>query len=122
MASLGMGDTISLFFAQKLGCLSPCVCWSKHRKLLKMLEKGNDKVEDSMDMAKHIMKSRNSTILLEHSLLSKQIKMQMKTNKRNVIDLEEGNDQPYIMANLDRSAALRKSVYMNFNNTSEMVD
>jgi hypothetical protein len=68
-ASFAMRNTIYLYFSSKfdyIWTIFPCTCWSMCGELHEMLENGTDKDEGSKDMAKHIMKFRNSMILFEH--------------------------------------------------------
>jgi hypothetical protein len=99
-------DRIALYFAHSMGSLFPKKCWSKRKKLLKMLEEGNDKVEASMDLAHHITKFRNNKILLENSLLTKEVRKHLKAYRSNIINLDsedEENDEIKMLGDEARS-------------------
>jgi hypothetical protein len=50
-------------------------------------------VEASMDLAKHIIKFRNSKVLLKNALGTKEVKKLLREHKCNVLELDSGDEE-----------------------------
>ena len=83
-------DSVCLYYAQLLGkyfCFG--MCWSKINKMKKTFNVGYERLNEEMDLIQIIKTIRDLKVLLKHFSHFQEIESSIKSNKYNVIELEE---------------------------------
>lgn len=85
-----MVDKVLLFLALKLGsCFPLFACWKRGRKFKKMYETGQERLEKELNIVKILRSLRFIKILMKNSLMSPQVKFEIKHSGKNLIVLDE---------------------------------
>lgn len=82
-------DNFSLFMANFLGCLCPISKWPKIEKYRKIYDETTDRIETELNIVKIIKNLKDIKILMKASLLTPELKQQIRHNERYLIDLED---------------------------------
>ena len=67
-------DNLYLYVTKALGCDCFDKIWSKRKKLTKLYEKGQDKLETQLNILKIIKSLRNLKILMNNSMMTVKVK------------------------------------------------
>ena len=75
MVSLSKKDRLYLFLSIRMGSCFPCKkSWKKMKKLQRLYEEGNDRIESELNIVKFMNNIRNFKIVLKHSLMDPKVK------------------------------------------------
>ena len=81
-------DNLRLFLANSLGGLFCDCCWGKKRKMQRLYEEGQDRIETELDLVKLMKNLRNMKVLMRNSLMNKQVKFDILHSYKNLINLD----------------------------------
>ena len=93
-------DKVLLYLSNKLGRCFPRSCWPERKKFTKVFEKGAERIDQELNIIYFMNNLRNLKILLKNSLMKDpEIRMKIKHDEKNLIDLDESTDGPPSDAN-----------------------
>lgn len=93
-------DKILLYLSNKLGCCFPGACWPDRKKFTKVFEKGAERIDQELNIIYFMNNLRNLKILLKNSLMKDpEIRMKIKHDEKNLIDLDQSSEGPPSDAN-----------------------
>ena len=71
-------------------------CWKKNSKLTKLYEEAEEKIEEELNIVKIANSLRDLRILMEKSLLSKEIEYEIAHAEINIINLDKTEEESEI--------------------------
>ena len=85
--------SIQLFFAKLMGPAFPHSCCmlpkNKANKYMRLYERGEERIENELDICYIIRTLRNLNIYMKNTSLTKQVKFEIMHSKANLINLDE---------------------------------
>ena len=70
-----MWENILLYISDsRFGFIIPQFCWSKKKKMLKVLNEGKERIEKELNIVKIMKSVRDIMILMKHSMMSPDIR------------------------------------------------
>ena len=91
--NLSSKDNICLYLANQLGCLFPCICWSKREKLQRLYEKSNERIDKELDLIKVVKNMKSFRVFLKNFLMTDKIKFELAHSMKNCIDIDTDSDE-----------------------------
>lgn len=85
-------DNILLYLSNQLGCLFPCICWSKREKLNRLYEKSNDRIDKELDLVKVVKNMKSFRVFLKNFLMTEKIKFEIAHSFKNCVDIDTDSD------------------------------
>lgn len=81
-------DGVRLYIANCMGCFFPTFCWSNVTKFQQIYNETGDKIETELNIIKIIKNLKDIKILMKYSLLTKELKHQIRHSEKYLIDLD----------------------------------
>jgi hypothetical protein len=89
---LSCKDKCCLLCSIKMGCCFPSCCWSKHKKIKILYDKGTNRIEDELDIVKIIKTLRMTKTFLENSFITPEIRFGLEHAENNFINIDLSED------------------------------
>ena len=86
-------DNVLLYLSNHLpSCCFPSKLWPKQKRFTKLYNMTKQKLQGELNVIKVIKNLRNQKILAQNSVMTKEVKNQMKHQKQNLLNLEDTSD------------------------------
>jgi hypothetical protein len=86
-------DSVRLFIANQLGCLFCNCLWSKKRQYQRLYDKGQERIEEQLDIVKLLRNLKDMNILLKSSLMSKKVLFDIQHAENYLIDVDHSSSE-----------------------------
>ena len=88
---LTLKDNVLLYIANMFGDCGCCFdrMWKKKKKLQKMYEDGSERLDAHLDVLKIVKSLKKLKILMENSMMTEEMKKEIKHSEKNVIYLDD---------------------------------
>ena len=87
-----MFDGIRLYIANSMGCFFPRFCWRNVNKFQQIYEETNDKIDGELNIVKIIRNLKDIKILMKYSLLTPELKHQIRHSEKYLIDIDKNEE------------------------------
>ena len=86
-------DSLLLYFSNYFGLFYTKGCWNKKKKLQKLLDVGNDKIDGELDVVNIMNDLRNLKIMLTFSIMTRKVREKIQYTGKNIIDLDTSSSE-----------------------------
>lgn len=85
-------------------------CWNKKKKLQKLLDVGNDKMDGELDVINIMNDLRNLKIMLTFSIMTRQVREKIQYTGKNIIDLDTSSSDDCAAKDIESKRPCKKEI------------